>query len=512
MAEIKELQFIEGTAVTPGTPTTAEVATPDGSNSSEVVTVGYLDNEGINNKGNATGSDPLVSDDNTQGYSVGSQWFNTSSGVLWIASDVTTGAAVWVEQVNINNDGLADNILTTRGDIIITNNLNAPVRLPIGSAGQVVQSDGVDVSWETPVAVPPPSSPNFNYVRNGDFHLNQPGYGASSNTQYTLNGSTINMFDGWEGFSAGSYVAAVTQVSATNFTRGISTADIQEACRVEITTADASLGATDVLALTTKLPGFDYVYLSRETQFTVSFTFYTDAAGTYTACLRNGALDTYYLHEFTAVALTENRVSFSVDRPTIGTFGFGDSASLLLHVVLDAGASRQSATLDTWINAATIVASTNQVNFAGTIGNFFELTGVKIEPGSTVTNFTNYGNSQHTDTEACLVYYDKTYDYDVAPGTFIGFSAIEIFGDSVNNTANRSVVTTHHWTTKMRTTPSVTVYRSDAVDTSGVIQGGSGLFTPTLSITDGFVRIFYTDTGVSSAIRLGCHATANAFL
>lgn len=46
---------------------------------------------------NATGSDPLVTDDNNSGYEVLSLWLNTTSGALFRATDVTIGAAVWQE-------------------------------------------------------------------------------------------------------------------------------------------------------------------------------------------------------------------------------------------------------------------------------------------------------------------------------------------------------------------------------------------------------------------------------
>lgn len=42
-------------------------------------------------------TDPTVSSDNTQGYSIGSTWFNTMTSALFIASNVSTGAAVWLQ-------------------------------------------------------------------------------------------------------------------------------------------------------------------------------------------------------------------------------------------------------------------------------------------------------------------------------------------------------------------------------------------------------------------------------
>lgn len=45
-------------------------------------------------------TNPTVSNDSTQGYSVGSCWFNTLNEVFWICMNSTTGAAVWHEYVS----------------------------------------------------------------------------------------------------------------------------------------------------------------------------------------------------------------------------------------------------------------------------------------------------------------------------------------------------------------------------------------------------------------------------
>ena len=42
--------------------------------------------------------------------------------------------------------GLTDP-MTTRGDVIIRNSSNATARLALGSNGQVLKSDGTDISW-----------------------------------------------------------------------------------------------------------------------------------------------------------------------------------------------------------------------------------------------------------------------------------------------------------------------------------------------------------------------------
>jgi hypothetical protein len=60
----------------------------------------------IVHKGNFDATtDPTVNDDSGDGYSVGSPWFNKSTGILRFATDVTVGAAVW-EEVSGGSGGM----------------------------------------------------------------------------------------------------------------------------------------------------------------------------------------------------------------------------------------------------------------------------------------------------------------------------------------------------------------------------------------------------------------------
>ena len=42
-------------------------------------------------------TNPSVTSDNTQGYSIGSTWFNTTTNGMYVATNVSTGAAVWLQ-------------------------------------------------------------------------------------------------------------------------------------------------------------------------------------------------------------------------------------------------------------------------------------------------------------------------------------------------------------------------------------------------------------------------------
>lgn len=57
-------------------------------------------------------TDPGVGDDTGDGYHVGSRWFNTSAGRVWMCTDATLGAAVWKRQMVVDDNlaGLTDTV------------------------------------------------------------------------------------------------------------------------------------------------------------------------------------------------------------------------------------------------------------------------------------------------------------------------------------------------------------------------------------------------------------------
>jgi len=60
-----------------------------------------------------------------------------------------TDGSSWSTWATLTGTGLSDP-MTTRGDIIVRNASNVTARLAIGSSGKVLQSDGTDISWQTP--------------------------------------------------------------------------------------------------------------------------------------------------------------------------------------------------------------------------------------------------------------------------------------------------------------------------------------------------------------------------
>lgn len=70
-----------------------------------VAQAGAAASGGAQNKFDAT-ADPTVSDDSASGYSVGSRWINTTTGVQFICTDPANGTAVWKEVVVLTGSNL----------------------------------------------------------------------------------------------------------------------------------------------------------------------------------------------------------------------------------------------------------------------------------------------------------------------------------------------------------------------------------------------------------------------
>lgn len=88
---------------------------------------------------------PAVSNDNTEGYTVGSTWVDVTNDKAYIALDVTTGAAVWTETTQAGGGSLPT---TALGDLIVgSSTAGVGTALTIGSTGQVLTVAGGTATW-----------------------------------------------------------------------------------------------------------------------------------------------------------------------------------------------------------------------------------------------------------------------------------------------------------------------------------------------------------------------------
>jgi hypothetical protein len=100
-----------------------------------------------NTKVNLTATtDPTSSDDNTEGYSIGSTWINTTTDKIYIAADVTTGGAIW--KAIVDNDEIDIDVVPSNIDILSLQ--NAPSSAVVGiSDTQTLTNKTIDADLNT---------------------------------------------------------------------------------------------------------------------------------------------------------------------------------------------------------------------------------------------------------------------------------------------------------------------------------------------------------------------------
>jgi hypothetical protein len=240
-----------------------------------------------------------------------------------------------------------------------------------------IQAAGVWGNWMMAAG----SAPNKkNYIVNGAMQISQEN-GTTALTGFTGK-YPADQF--WVVGSAGGAIS-FSQVNS------LSPAGSPNRIRITATTADASVGATDNLAIYQPLEGLRTADLKFGTAAakTVTIQFGVRApAGTYSVVLKSGSSSRSYVAEYVITAGEANTdviKSVTIPGSTTGTFLTDNNAGMEVRWGLMAGSNWRT-TAGSWANFDAI-GSTNQFNFMGTINNIFELFDVSMTEGSVAPPF-----------------------------------------------------------------------------------------------------------------------------
>jgi hypothetical protein len=118
-------------------------------------------------------------------------------------------------------------------------------------------------------------------------------------------------------------------------------------------------------------------------------------------------------------------------------------------------------------NELAIYFSNTPVGTAGA-NDYFEITGIQVEQGLTVTPFSRAGGTYQNELAACQRYYQKTYSQGTNPGVTLRQGAIGIIPAGVGGEGMGH----HPFPVVMRTTPSYTFYSTNT-GASGNIYNAS---------------------------------------
>lgn len=262
-----------------------------------------------------------------------------------------------------------------------------------------------------------------NPIINGNMEVWQRGttFAAAANSSFSA--------DRWGWSTVG---AGVVTINRSTNVPSVATAGVlfNYSLEVDVTTADASLAATDHYSIYHKIEGYNWRHFAQRGQ-TVSFCAMDSKTGIHSVSLQNLGADRTYVAEYTINAADTwecgKTVTFTAS-PSAGTWDYTNGVGAVLRFTLAAGSNFTTSSLNTWNSAATHT-STNHVNSMDNVANFFRLTGVKMELGSVATPIQFVPHTQEIN--QCMRYYQNSFNYDVTPAQGVGLTLGQPNGNNI---------------------------------------------------------------------------------
>jgi len=244
-----------------------------------------------------------------------------------------------------------------------------------------------------------------NLVINGDLRIWQRGTSATLNNSTS---QTVKVADRWNHYH--STDGAVTESQSTD----VPAAGFYYSLKHEVATADSSIAANQYHCHKYDIEGYDVAHLlwgtSQAKPITVSFWAKSSVAGDYGFSIRPGAnLSRFYVDTLTiSQANTWKKYSFTVPGCPDGTWEKTTSAGLEVQISHSMGTTYQTSSLRQWTSSI-VVSPTSQVNWMGTVGNTWYITGLQVEEGKVATEFERRSYAQEL--ALCQRYFNSMVIY-----------------------------------------------------------------------------------------------------
>jgi hypothetical protein len=325
------------------------------------------------------------------------------------------------------------------------------------------------------------SSSFKNRIINGAMVIDQRNAGA------TVSVSTdVFTLDRWRGDNNGGGGVYSVQQSTTV------PANFVNSSLITVTTADASIGATEAYSFTQRIEGFniaDFGWGTASAQtVTLSFMVRSSVTGTFGGAFQNSDNTRSYPFSYTiSSANTWESKSVTITGDTSGTWQTGTGIGIRCVFSLGVGSSRKS-TAGVWASAD-YRASTGSVDIISTSGATFFITGVQVEVGTVATSF-DY-RSYGTELALCYRYYEQIL---YGTGNNSGNGMISI-GQAITTSSAQVPYT---WTTTKRASPTISTSSA-----STTLYGATGTaYAATLSFANINTQSCYMNASQNSGSNL----------
>jgi len=271
-----------------------------------------------------------------------------------------------------------------------------------------------------------------NIIINGDMSIAQratsvTGVGNGDNSCHTVD--RLSFYE--EGGTSGEFT--MSQENDVPTGQGFA-----KSTKLDCTTADASLAATEVIALEYKFEGQMLQYLKKGTSnaesLTLSFWVKTNKTGTYVANFYDNDNNRHTSQNYTVSSANtweKKIITFAPD--TSGTLTNDNTLALAMYFILGAGTSYTSGSAatawETFSGNADNWCGGQNVNLLDNTSNEFYITGVQLEAGTTASDFEFLPFDVNE--ERCKRYYQLiasgVSDRSIATGVY--YTSSRVFGN-----------------------------------------------------------------------------------
>ena len=316
-------------------------------------------------------------------------------------------------------------------------------------------------------AIVPAQNINTNILIGGNFDTNP----FQRGTSFTAPVTTSYVADRWQwGFSGGGVVNTAKTADAPVI--GSAGILVNNCLAISTTTADASIGASDIYRLSTFIEGQAWAQAAQQA-LTLTFWVKSTKTGTFCFTAFNSGQDRAFIAEYTVnTTNTWEKKTISITAsPSAGTWTYTSGTyGLQLNWTLASGSNYQGST--GWqTSSGALYSTSNQVNAMDSNTNVFKLALVKLEIGTTATT---YPYEDPADVlERCQRFYETSTNFP--DGTY--FPTSNAVGRVVVNCASAASTgamgTPVFFKATKSLTPTITLC-DDAGTTGVVYKGASG--------------------------------------